>query len=148
MVTRVTETQKFRITVNDSAYRRIVLTLMLLLFIGSIWLWKVNVLQYQVLIQILLLLVLVAYFVPKIISRHPTQILLLEESGRVFWLYPEDELTWEISNNSRSTSWWHWLVLDNSLLKQQRQIIIFRDSVCEKDWRHLCRVVKARIAAM
>lgn len=147
MVSRVAETQKFRIEINDSVVRRIVLIVMLLLFIGSIWLWKANVLQYQVFIQILLLLVLVAYFVPKIVSRHPTQIMLLHGSGRILWLYPEDELTWEITNNSRSTSWWHWLVLDNSLLKKQRRVIIFRDSVSEGDWRLLCRVIKTRIVA-
>lgn len=130
-----------RIEVKDSRYRKLALFAILGLFLLSVWSWQEDALPYQTLIQVLLSLVLLAWFGLQIFRVDEDKIMLLSETGTITWLQPEDDTPWEISSKSRFNAWLHWLVLQNPLLQKQQRMLIFRDSVSNSNWRHLCRVV-------
>ena len=136
----------FRVEVQDSFYRRVLLGCALILFVVSIWLWRANVIACQAVIQSLLTLVLSLYFLPRIFSVNQNQIIQIDESGQLTWLLPHETFSWEISRQSRFNGWWHWLVLENRLLKKQRNLMIFKDSLSDASWRHLCRIVRKKLS--
>ena len=92
-------------------------------------------------IQLVLSGALVAYFIPKIVARQPHQVLQVQEDGLVTFLQPSSDSAWRISNKSRFNGCWHWLVLTEPVLNTEKRIMLFKDSVKEEEWRHLCRIV-------
>jgi len=132
---------KFRIQVCDSRYRRYLHVTVLLLLVASVWSWKPDIFVYQQWIQGLFTLCLGLYFWPKLSNKDNEQILQLEEDGRLIWLQPQSDISWRISSRSRFNGWWHWLVLESPMASSRQHIMLFKDSVSETDWRHLCRIV-------
>lgn len=134
----------FRIQINDSQYRKVLLSGILVLFVWSVWLWQKQVIPYQIVVQILLSFVLLLWFGQKIVLRTSQKIISLKESGQLFWLQPADETPWDVSSKSLFNRYLLWLVLENSLMNKQQTFLVFKDSVSDENWRHLCRVVSGK----
>ncbi|MCC2604761.1 protein YgfX [Planctobacterium marinum] len=132
---------KFRIQVRDSHYRRYLNGVILLLMVASVWSWKSDIFVYQQWIQSLFTLCLGLYFWPKLCQKDQEQIFQVDEDGRVIWLQPQSDISWQISSRSRFNGWWHWLVLESPMTSPRQHRMLFKDSVSDADWRHLCRIV-------
>ncbi|BDX07222.1 protein YgfX [Planctobacterium marinum] len=135
---------KFRIEVGDSTIRRWVFGVLFAVFIASVWSWGRGALPYQTVIQLVLSVALAVYFFPQIVVRQPHQVLLVQEDGLVTFLQPSSDVPWRISEKSRFNGWWHWLIMTESVLNTEKRVMLFKDSVKEEDWRHLCRIVNLR----
>lgn len=131
----------FRITIKCSRYRQVFLISMTGLILVSVWVWQQHVLQYQLLIQLLLSLVLIAWCAQQLAYNEAEKVLTLKESGELKWLQPPDDTPWQVASESRFNRYLMWLKLHNSILQKQQNVLIFNDSVSDVHWRHLCRIV-------
>lgn len=114
---------------------------LLILFIASIWSWGHEALPYQMIIQIAVSMLLAVYLIPKIVAAQTPQIVQVREDGQLRWLLPASDCSWQITPASRFNGWWHWLNLRDPVLNSRKMVLVFKDSIAESDWRHLCRIV-------
>lgn len=138
---------KFRIEVAESKLRRWLYSALLLVFLASVWSWDSGVFPYQIAAQLLLSVIIVVYFIPKIMVQQPRQVLLLHEDGTLTFLQPASDIAWRITKQSRFNGYWHWIALKENVLNADKHFLLFKDSVSDENWRHLCRVVNQVIRA-
>ena len=134
---------QYRIEVVESGYRRVLLSFFLFLSWCAIYLWQPEVLPYQSSIQLLLSIVAGLYLLPKMRRRKPF-VCQFNERGEVVFLEPSEATTWRISAESRTSFFWHWLVLTDPLTGRKKPLVLFKDSVSDTAWRHMSRIVHHR----
>jgi len=130
----------YRITINHSRNKRYLLGLLWVLLISSIFAWNPDTIEFQLLIQVCLLLAITGCFIKPILRTESTQTIHLDEAGEISFLFPEQGNRLQIASRSLGTPWWIWLYLDDPILQERYRMMVFKDSVSDVSWRHLCRI--------
>ncbi|MCY7296612.1 protein YgfX [Alteromonas sp. a30] len=152
---------KYNVRIKPRLYRFTFVSLMELIFLGSVWTWQFNWFTGQEWIQLLLTLcVLLHWFQSYRHQLHHAVSVTLSEDGR--WVFaPQTKLAssaikhghkhshysglprgepLRLSRYSKATSWLLWIHIKYN--KKQHWFWVFRDEVSDHDYRRLCLAIR------
>ncbi|WP_343859678.1 protein YgfX [Aliiglaciecola litoralis] len=136
---------KYRIEIRaQSGLRSVVQISWLCGLLLSIWSWKVDVITYQLLLQILGSLMIIGFGGFWLVThRHAQRPLtfLLSESGKLTQM-PDSGIQWQVSSDSKLVGPFVYLQAHDRFNHQQRMTNwLAKDQFIETDFRRLCRVI-------
>lgn len=110
----------------------------------SVFCWQQDVVPYQMIVQILLVLIILWLAYKNFVKQTYTTNYSISLSQNTDWEYHSavELSSWRVTEKSRITHFLLWIHLSSTLIPAKTQwVIIFRDQVSEENFRLLCRAV-------
>lgn len=135
---------KFRVEFKTSRILVFFQLFTYLVFVLSVLIWKKNVLQYQWIVQAMLLL-FITYFSFRAIIQNiklTLPIVVFSQQGDWLEIFGAQQISWQVTNKSRITSLLLFIhLMSPNDQKASKWRLVFKDQISEKSYRRLCRVV-------
>ncbi|MEP1553536.1 MAG: protein YgfX [Paraglaciecola sp.] len=115
-----------------------------LVIIASISTWQSNIFNYQLLVQVLFLFVVLIYGYKSIIKQGkiPQSVIIFSQDGKWLETVSGEQVSWQVSPQSRATRLVLFINIVSPLTPQKSQWrLIYKDQVNEQYFRRLCRVI-------
>ena len=106
--------------------------------------WQIEVMQYQFLLQALVVSIITYFFFRAVINgRHQTQApVIVSQSGDWVETNTGEQTSWKITDKSRVSSLLLFIHLISPVnVRLSKWCLIYKDQVTEQDFRRLCRAV-------
>lgn len=136
---------KYRILLSQSRYKVAVVIATHCFFVWSVFQWQAAVLQFQGVLQIVsstVILCSLLWHLNHSESGVYGHVLVLCESARCEFEFRHKINQWEISADSRSSTWLIWLKFRSVTEPSECfWLWVFRDQVTDDDFRRISRVV-------
>ena len=106
--------------------------------------WQIEVMQYQFLLQALVVSIITYFFFRAVINgRHQAQTpVIVSQSGDWVETNTGEQTSWKITDKSRVSSLLLFIHLISPVnVRLSKWCLIYKDQVTEQDFRRLCRAV-------
>lgn len=105
--------------------------------------WQSDIIQYQTLLQILVVVIITFFLFRAILHSRQKQVpVLFSQSGEWLETNIDGQVGWKITNKSRVSSFLLFIHLISPLnSRHSKWCVIYKDQVTEQNFRRLCRAV-------
>ncbi|MGJ8681352.1 protein YgfX [Paraglaciecola sp.] len=135
---------KYRVALQKSRIGLLLRIGIFLLLVTSVWSWQAEIMPFQWFVQFLMSIGLIYIGINKIRAYKACKLLVFSFTQKGEWqeLEQDNQSSWLISQQSRVMGIM-LLIRVTSVLntKQSKWVTIYKDQVCERDYRRLCRAI-------